>query len=172
MNPVSNLRRNTAIALVLGLTVALVTGCGFTMRSKEIPFPFKSILIQGDGQVAKEVRQIMLDQPAVKVADKAMQGEVILNVMTERMERNVVAFNSAGRPREIQLRMRVTYRVTDRYTVELSPAREISQTRNVSVTESETLAINTAEDAMRKEMQRDISEQIVRRLRTVKTFAR
>lgn len=167
----STIRRRTSIALVLGLTTAIATGCGFTMRSKDIPFPFKSIMVQGDGEVAKEVRQAMLDYPEVKLVDKTIQGEVVLNIMSERMERNVVAFNSAGRPREVQLRLRVNYRVTDRYAVELSSPREISQTRNVSVTEAETLAITTAEDTMRKDMQRDISEQLVRRLRTIKTFS-
>ena len=68
----------------------------------------------------------------------------------------------------IQLRMRVTYRITDGLAIELSSPQEISQTRDVSVTESEVLAQPAAEAFVREDMQRDIAQQLIRRLRAVK----
>ncbi len=88
--------------------------------------------------------------------------------MAENIERTVVSFSAAGRPREIQMRMRIVYRVTDRFLVTLSPPQEISQTRDISVNENEALAMANAEAFMQRDMERDLTEQLIRRLRAIR----
>ena len=148
-------------------SMALV-GCGFKIRGFDLGLPFNTIAIQGEFEVAREVRQMIYGQPSIKIVPKPMDAQVVLIVMTQQLERIVTAFNAAGRPREIQLRMRVTYRITDGLAIELSSPQEISQTRDVSVTENEVLAQPAAEAFMREDMQRDIAQQLIRRLRAVK----
>jgi LPS-assembly lipoprotein len=101
------------------------------------------------------------------VANKS-EAEIVLIIVSEQVDRTVVAFSSAGRPRELQLRMRVVYRVTDRLGIELSPPQEIAQSRDISVSESEALAFARAEEFALNDMQRDIAQQIIPRLRTVR----
>jgi LPS-assembly lipoprotein len=84
------------------------------------------------------------------------------------VDRTVVACSAAGRPREIQLRMRVAYRVNDGFGSEISGPLEITQTRDLSINEAEFLAIGSAEAFMIEDMQRDIAQQLVRRLRAVR----
>ena len=107
-------------------------------------------------------------QPNIKVVQKPVEAQVVLIVTNQILDRSVVAFSSAGRPREIQLRMRVAYRITDGFGVELTAPQEISQTRDISVSESEALAMTSAEDFMKNDMNRDIGQQLIRRLRAVK----
>jgi LPS-assembly lipoprotein len=64
--------------------------------------------------------------------------------------------------------MRVAYRITDGFGIELVAPQEIAQTRDISVSESEALAMTSAEDFMRNDMNRDIAQQLIRRLRAVK----
>jgi LPS-assembly lipoprotein len=166
-SPTSQSRRRFGLSLAL-LPVALAGGCGFKIRGANLGLPFERILVQGEGVVANEVRWILQGQPTMKIVQKSVDAQVVLNLMSERTERTVVAFSSAGRPREIQLRLRAMYRVTDGYAVEITPPAEVTVTRDISVTESEALSITSAEDAMQVDMRRDIAQQIVRRLRAIK----
>ena len=138
------------------------------MRGFDLGLPFKTIAIQGEFEVAREVRQMIESRPGVLIATKPMAAQVVLIVASQQLDRTVTAFNAAGRPREVQLRMRVTYRITDGLAIELSSTQEIVQIRDVSVTESEVLAQPAAEAFLREDMQRDIAQQLIRRLRAVK----
>lgn len=151
------------------LSAALLTaGCGFTMRGQDLGLPFKTIAINGTQGVANEVKQILLGQSGIKVVPKAVEAQVVLVVTAQTVERTVVAFSAAGRPREIQLRMRVSYKVNDGYAVEIVGLQEISQTRDLSISDTEVLAVGSAEAFIMDDMQKDIAQQLVRRLRAVK----
>ncbi len=159
------------LVAVLGLVAAMLTslsGCGFKARGFDLGLPFKAVAIQGDQAVSNEIRRLLRGQPNTQLVNKALDAEVVLSVVLQNTDQSVVAFNSAGRPREIQLRTRVIYRITDRYGVELAPPQEIFQTRDISVSESEALATANAEEFMKNDMTRDIAQQLIRRLRAVK----
>ena len=153
--------------LLLG-TALLAGGCGFTMRGQDLGLPFKAIAIEGSQGVANEVRQILQGQPGIKIVPKAVEAQVVLVITAQAMERTVVAFSAAGRPREIQLRMRVSYKVNDGYAVEITGVQDITQTRDLSISDTEVLAVGNAEAFIVDDMQKDIAQQLVRRLKAVK----
>lgn len=158
----------TAVLGIAGTALLNLSGCGFQVRGFDLGLPFKKIAIQGSQELAREVHRLIGSQPGISIPEKPSEAEVVLIVSSQQVERSVVAFSSAGRPREIQLRMRVTFRITDGYGVELTAPQEISQTRDISVSESEALAMTSAEDFMRNDMTRDIAQQVIRRLRALK----
>jgi LPS-assembly lipoprotein len=156
-----------AISAIAALTL-LVSGCGFALRGQSLDLPFKSILVEGSQGTASEVLQILRNKPGLTISSKRLEAQVVLTVISQQVDRTVVAFSAAGRPREIQLRMRVAYRINDGFGVELSGAQEIAQLRELSINEAELLAIGGAENLMIEDMQRDIAQQLVRRLRAVR----
>ena len=156
-----------AISAIAALTL-LVSGCGFALRGQSLGLPFKSILVEGSQGTASEVLQILRNKPGLTISSKRLEAQVVLTVISQQVDRTVVAFSAAGRPREIQLRMRVAYRINDGFGVELSGAQEIAQLRELSINEAELLAIGGAENLMIEDMQRDIAQQLVRRLRAVR----
>lgn len=159
------------IAAALGLSaMALLSfaGCGFKISGFDLQLPFQTIAIQGSQEVTRDLRRLMGSQQGLKIVSKPAEAQVVLAVTGQNLERFVVAYSSAGRPREIQLRMRVAYRITDGFGVELTAPQEISQARDISVNESEVLAMASAEDFMKADMNQDIAQQLVRRLRAVK----
>lgn len=162
------LARSTTLFSCLLSAVLLLDGCGFKVRGFDLGLPFQRIAIEGGSGVANEVRQMIYGQPSVAVVQKPTDAQVVLIVMGQNVDRIVLAFSSAGRPREIQLRMRVMYRITDGFSIELVPPQEITLTRDISVSEAETLALPTTEAFMQNDMQRDIGQQLIRRLRAVK----
>jgi len=148
--------------------VLLVSGCGFTLRGQDLGLPFKSIVVEGSQGTASEVLQILRNKPGLTISSKKIEAQVVLTVISQQVDRTVVAFSAAGRPREIQIRMRVAYRINDGFGVELSGAQEIVQFRELSINEAEFLALSGAESLMIEDMQRDIAQQLVRRLRAVR----
>ena len=156
-----------AISAIAALTL-LISGCGFALRGQSLDLPFKSILVEGSQGTASEVLQILRNKPGLTISSKRLEAQVVLTVISQQVDRTVVAFSAAGRPREIQLRMRVAYRINDGFGVELSGAQEIAQLRELSINEAELLAIGGAESLMIEDMQRDIAQQLVRRLRAVR----
>ncbi|MBU3725355.1 MAG: hypothetical protein FGM18_07585 [Burkholderiaceae bacterium] len=155
------------VALLLG-TALLAGGCGFTIRGQDLGLPFKTIAIEGNHSVANEIRQFFWGQSNVKIVPKAVDAQVVLIISAQAVERTVVAFSAAGRPREIQLRMRVGYKINDGYGVEIASTQEINQTRDLTISDSEVLSISVGEGAIVEDMQKDIAWQLVRRLRAVK----
>lgn len=138
------------------------------MRGQDLGLPFQTIAIEGNQGIANEVKQILLTQSSIKLVPKTVEAQVVLIITSQAVERAVVAFSAAGRPREIQLRMRVSYRVNDGYAVEIAGLQEISQTRDLSISDTEVLAIGSAEAFILDDMQKDIALQLVRRLRALR----
>jgi LPS-assembly lipoprotein len=153
---------------LLSAALLALSGCGFKIQGANINLPFQTVAIEGNGNSAEQLRYLLNVQPGVDLVEKSMKPQVVVQVLSEDLRRTVVTFNSAGRPREIELRLIVNYRVIDSLGVELSPPQEVTQSRDVSVNESEALAFSGAEDFMVADMQRDIAYQLLRRLRSVK----
>lgn len=165
----ANTSRIRCLAISAAAVCALlVSGCGFTLRGQDLGLPFKSIVVEGSQGTASEVLQILRNKPGLTISSKRLDAQVVLTVISQQVDRTVVAFSAAGRPREIQLRMRVAYRVNDGFGSEISSPLEITQTRDLSINEAEFLAIGSAEAFMIEDMQRDIAQQLVRRLRAVR----
>lgn len=64
--------------------------------------------------------------------------------------------------------MRVSYRITDQFGVQISEQTEIFQTRELTINEAEILSAPLSEGSLVEDMQKDIAWQILRRLRSVK----
>ena len=161
-----------ALATFVGAAGLVVSGCGWRIRGFDLALPFKTIAISGETGVANEIRQMVFGQPGIKIIQNQVEAEIVLIIMSQTTDRTVTAFSGAGRPRELQLRMRTTYRITDGFAAELSSPQEISLTRDISVTESEALAQTSAEAFMQEDMQRDTAQQLIRRLRAIKPAAK
>ena len=165
----ANTSRLRCLAIsAIAVCALLISGCGFTLRGQDLGLPFKSIMVEGSQGTASEVLQILRNKPGLTISSKRLDAQVVLTVISQQVDRTVVAFSAAGRPREIQIRMRVAYRINDGFGVELSGAQEIIQFRELSINEAEFLALSGAESLMIEDMQRDIAQQLVRRLRAVR----
>ena len=97
-------------------------------------------------------------------------AEVVLDVMSEVRERVVVGLNASGQVRELQLRLRVKFRLRTPQSKVLIPEVELQQQRDLSFLETAALAKEIEENTMYRDMQIDIVQQMMRRLAAVKTL--
>ncbi|MEY3633084.1 MAG: hypothetical protein RI937_1282 [Pseudomonadota bacterium] len=160
-------RRFILKQLILLGTAGLLNSCGFSIRGSNVEFPFKSVYVEGNQGVAQEVLFLLSGQRSLSVNPKIPEAQVRVVILSQAVERSIVAFNASGRPREIILRMRVAFRALDYLGIELIPTTELFQTRDLSISEAEILANPVSEGALNEDMQKDIAWQIVRRLRSV-----
>jgi LPS-assembly lipoprotein len=155
--------------IIAALGALLLAGCGFQLRGATTELPFSRIALQGfapRSPLADELRRT-LSQSAEVVATPAL-AQVVLQVLSDRRERSVVASTTASQVRELQLRVRLEFKLTTPGGRELIPATELLQTRDMSYSETVALAKEYEEAQLVKAMQTDIVEQLMRRLAHVK----
>jgi LPS-assembly lipoprotein len=158
--------RRAWITAMLGS--ALLAACGFQLRGTT-ELPFSRIALVGfapRSQLADELRRT-LSQSAEVVATPA-QAQVVLHALSDRHERSVVASTTASQVRELQLRVRLEFKLTTPGGRELIPATELLQTRDMSYSETVALAKEYEEATLLRAMQSDIVGQLMQRLAHVK----
>lgn len=169
--------------LPLGAAV-LLAGCGFELR-KAPDFAFNAIVINApdSSPLAAELRRQLQADGKVQVvspgapaaaaaagaagaasAPAAPPGEVVFELLQEQREKVVVGLNSTGQVTEFQLRSRVHFRVRSARGTELIPDTELEQHRDISFNESAVLAKEAEEGLLYRDMQRDMVQQLMRRL--------
>ena len=156
--------------------VALLSACGFRLRGvPEFGFGSLYIAAPASSPLARELQrtlegsggklQLLRDPASMPTA------EAILDLLQEQQERAVVGLNASGQVRELQLRLRVQFRLrTPQGQVLIEPV-ELLQQRDLSFTETAALSKEIEQDMMYRDMQTDIVQQIMRRLSAVKPGA-
>ena len=152
---------------------ALLAGCGFRLRG--VPeFAFGSLFIaaQPGSPLALELQRTLegAGGPLKVLRDPAAlpTAEAVLDLLSEQHERAVVGLTPSGQVRELQLRLRVRFRLRTPQGDERIPETELLQTRDISYSETIALAKEAEEGLLYRNMQTDIVQQLLRRLAAVK----
>ncbi len=160
-------------ALLSLAPVALLTACGFRLRG--VPeFSFASLYVaapQGSSLARELVRTLAGSGSTLRVLRNAADlptAEAVLDLLSEQHERVVVGQNASGQVRELELRLRVRFRLRTPAGDELIPSTELLQQREVSYNEAIALAKEAEEALLFRNMQTDIVQQLLRRLAAVK----
>jgi LPS-assembly lipoprotein len=146
-------------------SAATLAGCGFHLQ-QPLRYPFGRIALVGfapNSPLESELRRA-LTAAGVQVSAASAQAEVVLRALTDRRERSVAASTAFGQVRELQLRLRVTVRADTPAGRALMPPVELRLSRDLSTTESATLAKRQEEAELYREMQSDVVTQLLRRL--------
>lgn len=166
-------RRRTLLAsLAAPLALAGLAGCGFRLRG--VPeFAFRSLYIAAPpgSPLARELRRtlegaggklVVLSEPA-----QQPQAEAIFDLLSEQHERSVVGLTASGQVRELQLRLRIQFKLRTPAGAELIPETELLQQRDISYSETIALAKEAEEALLYRTMQTDLVQQLLRRLAAV-----
>ena len=167
------MRKRTLLSL---MSVVPLAACGFRLRG--VPqFAFRSLFIQaGRGSMlARELERTLSSSTGeLKVLRDPRSpddAEVIFELISERQERVVVGLNASGQVRELQLRLRVRFKLRKPNGDDVIPDTELLQQRDISFNESAVLAKEAEEGQIYRDMQSDLVQQMLRRLAAVKTIA-
>ena len=160
-------------ALLASLAAPLaLTACGFRLRG--VPeFAFRSLYIAAlpGSPLARELRR-MLEAAGSKLQVlteplQMPQAEAVLDLLSEQHERSVVGLTASGQVRELQLRLRIKFKLRTPAGAELIPETELLQQRDISYSETIALAKEAEEALLYRSMQTDLVQQLMRRLAAV-----
>ena len=170
--PQELLNRRTLVKIgqttALGGLVWALAGCGFQLR-REPTLPFKRIALSGFGTRSTQALALRRAVGAdVEVVTSPAQADVVVVALAEAQERGVVGFTAAGQVRELQLRVKLRYRVLGRDGHEWLGPTELSQLRDMTYNETQALAKQQEEQQLVRDMETDIARQVVRQLATLR----
>lgn len=161
------LRAAAAGAMLVGLSA-----CGFQLRGGG-DFPFKTLFANFSTRtpLGVELRRNLLGTGRIDLLTEAKhmdRADAILDILGENREQVVVGVNASGQVRELQLRLRVQFRLRTPQGQTLIEAVELVQQRDLSFSETAALSKEIEQGMMYRDMQTDIVQQIMRRLAAVK----
>jgi len=142
-------------------------------QSAQLPFKSLFLILPRQSALGTDLRRTLATQADLQILTETPDlaaSEVVLDVTSETRERVVVGLNASGQVRELQLRLRVKFRLRTPQGKVLIPEVELQQQRDLSFLESAALAKEIEENMMYRDMQIDIVQQILRRLAAVKSL--
>ncbi|MEY2617828.1 MAG: hypothetical protein RL522_830 [Pseudomonadota bacterium] len=162
-------RRHLLPRLAALASLGAVAGCGFRLRGS-YTFRFRTLVLIGAGPVAQELR-LALESTGVQVLDERQpreKADVVLDLQGEQRQRVIVGRSAGGQVRELQLRIRMRFRLITPDGNELIAETELLQQRDISYNESQALAKESEEALLYRDMQSDLVQQLMRRLAVVR----
>jgi LPS-assembly lipoprotein len=165
-------RRFFLTALGMGTVPAWLTGCGFQLR-QNTDFAFKTLYanFSTTSPFGVELRRNLLGTGRIDLLTDPKQmltSDAILDILSEDRQQVAVGVSATGQVRELQLRLRVRFRLRTPQGVELIEPVELFQQRDLSFTETAALSKEIEQGILYRDMQTDIVQQIMRRLSAVK----
>jgi LPS-assembly lipoprotein len=165
-------RRRFGLWLGAGPVLAGLSACGFQLRSVG-DYPFKTLFanFSTTSPLGVELRRNLLGTGRITLLTEPAQmatADAVLDIQSEERQQAVVGVNASGQVRELQLRLRVRFRLRTPQGQMLIEPVELSQQRDLSFTETAALSKEIEQATMYRDMQTDIVQQIMRRLSAVK----
>ncbi len=154
--------------LLASIAAMALSSCGFVLRgSYELPYKTLHVTSTGASIVAGQIRRELADTQTKLVAS-AKDAEAALTILEERRDRQILSLSGAGRVREYELRMKVSYQYVDAKGLVIIPTSEILLRRTFAYDDTRVIAKQQEEAMLYQDMERDATGQILRRMIAVK----
>ena len=158
-------RRRQLLTALGGATAVLVAGCGFALRrAASLPFATLYLSAPPHSELGDEIRRTVLATEATRLVTDKEQAAARLEIIKETREKEIVAFSANGRPREYQLRLRVSFRISAGASAESGPPTELVLRRDMTTTDVQLLSKEQEEEVLYHDMQSDLAQQMLRRV--------
>lgn len=159
------MRRRRWIGALPALALA---ACGFELKHAA-ELHFGSIALVGfppRSPLADELHTALAR--SVTVMPTPDKADVVLQSLVDQRTRKVAAYTASGQVRDIELRTVFKFSARTPSDRELIPPSQIELTRDLTYVEAKTLGKEQEEQALYREMQSDIVQQVLLRLSTVR----
>jgi LPS-assembly lipoprotein len=151
--------------LAAGFAAPLLSACGFRLRGAQtLPFDTVFLGFPVNSTLGAELARNIRAGSNARVVEERKDAQAVFEVLGEFREREVLAVNAQGRTREYQLRLRLAFRVHDGKGGEFLPATTVGVQRDIAFNEAQVLAREAEETQLFRDMQRDVVQQVLRRL--------
>lgn len=159
-------RRLVLAALALA-AVASLAACGFHPRVAQ-PLNYERIALTGFADRSTMAEEIHRALPAsARIVKSPLESQVVIEAIEDTQKTTVEASTAFGQVRELELHVKLRYRIIDPSGTELLPLAEIERFRDMTYDEKDALAKDTELNSLYRDMQSDMANQLIRVLSAV-----
>lgn len=156
-------------ALFIVCLTLVLSACGFHLRnSASLPFKSLYISLPATSELRATIARNIAASSDTKIVDSAAESDATLTVTGDTQVKNILSISAAGRVNEYQLVRTFSYRVHDKAGIDLQPPAQIVLRREVSYSDDQVLSKEAEEVLLRRDMQNDLVQQLLRRLAAAK----
>lgn len=152
--------------VLLLILVSALSACGFALREEvDLPQALQRVRIDTPDRyspLARELEAALERAGASVVADAA--GVAVVRIPVDAMATEPLSVSDAARVQEFLVRYRVELEVVDAAGTVLVPLAPIELTRDYSYDETQALGAAAEEELLRKELRREMVQQVLRRI--------
>ena len=156
--------------LPLAAAALLMAGCGFHLRKEaDLPASMKRVHIQiadPSSPLAKDLAKA-LPRSGTEIVDDVEPGVAVMNISANAFSTDVLTVGGNARATEYALRYHVELEVQDAAGTALLPKQTIELSREFTFDASQALGVAAEVDLLTQELQRDMTQTILRRLEAI-----
>ena len=159
--------RRLALAALAVAAAASLAACGFHRRIPQ-SLNYERIALSGfpdRSTMADEIRRAL--PSTAHIVPSVLESQVVIEAIEDTQKTTVEASTAFGQVRELELHVKLRYRVLDPKGIELLPLADIERFRDMTYDEKDALAKDTEQKALYRDMQSDMAYQLIRVLAAV-----
>ena len=163
------LGRRSFLLSALALSAAATTGCGFHLRGRvTLPFDTMFVNMPINNRMAADIRRMLKAGNNITLVDTDEEAQAVLDLVSSKRDREILALNSKGEAREYELTLSLTFRVASPDGDEYMVPTTFAASRQMSYNEEDYLSRDTEENLLYNEIQQDLITQLLNRLSALK----
>jgi LPS-assembly lipoprotein len=166
MRTPSQIPRRVALAVLAVAAAATLVACGFHRRIAQ-PLNYERIALSGFADRSTMAEEIKRALPSMARIVPVLESQVVVEAIEDTQKTTVEASTAFGQVRELELHVKLRYRVLDPNGTELLPLADIERFRDMTYDEKDALAKDTEQKALYRDMQSDMAYQLIRVLSAV-----
>lgn len=167
MRALPSLRRRLVLATLVVAGTASLVACGFHRRVAQ-SLNYERIALSGFADrstMADEIRRAL--PSSAHIVPTVLDSQVVIEAIEDTQKTTVEASTAFGQVRELELHVKLRYRVLDPNGLELLPLADLERFRDMTYDEKDALAKDTELKALYRDMQSDMAYQLIRVLSAV-----
>ena len=160
----------TFTRLILVACVALLGACGFHLREQaNVPDALKRVRLEIADPASALHRDLppALARSGATVVEGPADGVAVLRIPLTILGPDATSVGATARVREYTMRYRVELEAVDAAGNVVVAKQQIELTRDYTFDETQALGVAAQEEQLRKQLQRDMVQAILRRLEAV-----
>jgi LPS-assembly lipoprotein len=151
--------------LALALMGTLAVGCGFKpVAPATVPFQNLYVTAPDYSSFGAQFKRYVESYSKTRLAASPESAAAVLEILSERREKQILSLSTAGRVSEFLLRYQVTFRVRDKNSRELVPTSTIALERDLTYSDEATLGKENEEVFLYDDMRNEAIQQMLGRL--------
>ena len=156
------MNRTIAHRFTILLLTFFVVACGFHLRGTA-DLAFSKLYIKGSSSISKDLVST-LKTNGVTIVAQPEDAELMLELMSDGVEKRILSLGGTGSVREFELFYRVKFRLREASEELWGQEQLIEARRDFSYLDTELLAKSYEEAQLYEDMRRDATRELMRRL--------